>query len=306
MTFRLGVNLPWFDYGLDFGANAWQPRGGLSSSRDRRARLSAVLGDLAARDCRVVRWFLLCDGRSGVRFAADGTPVGLDDHVFPDLDLAVETAARYDLRLLLTLVDFLWLKRARVVRRVRLGGHARTVSDPRRRGALVANVFQPIYVRYAREHAVWGWDVCNEPEWAVRRVGGHPRSTVARRDMAAFLREATECAHAHVMQPVTVGLASWRGLPLVRDAGLDLYQFHWYDALQRRAPLEKPVASLALDRPVLLGEFPTRGSRRSPSEIVGQARRSGYMGALAWSVLATDRATDFASAAVNLGLERRA
>lgn len=306
MAFRLGVNLPWLDYGLDFGANAWQPRGGLSSSRDRRARLSGVLQDLSARGCRVVRWFLLCDGRAGVRFAADGTPAGLDDHVVPDLDCAIETAARHRVRLLLTLVDFHWLKRARVVRRVRLGGHARTVFDPRQRAALVANVFEPLFERYAREHVVWGWDVCNEPEWAVRRVGGHPRSTVARRDMAAFLREATGCAHAHVMQPVTVGLASWRGLPLVRDAGLDLYQVHWYDGLQRRAPLETPVASLALDRPVLLGEFPTRGSRRLPSEIVALARRAGYVGALAWSVLATDRATDFASAVADLGLERRA
>jgi hypothetical protein len=91
----------------------------------------------------------------------------------------------------------------------------------------------------------------------------------------------------------------------VKDARLDVYQVHWYDALQRRAPLETPVASLGVDRPVLLGEFPTRGSRRSPSDIVAAAKRAGYSGALAWSMLAEDPASDFASAADPLGLARR-
>jgi hypothetical protein len=301
MPFRLGVNLPWLDYGLDFGANAWQPRGGVSSSAERRARLSAVCEDLAGRGCRVVRWFLFCDGRAGIRFAADGTPLGLDEHVLSDLDHAIAALDRHGLRVLWVMSDFHWLKRARTVKRVRLGGHARSVSDPALRAALLDRVFAPVFARYAREHAVWGWDLFNEPEWSLRAVGRSRAATVTRGAMASFLRDAAARAHALVMQPVTVGLASLRGLPLVRGAGLDLYQVHWYDALQRRAPLDTPVRSLGLDRPVLLGEFPTRGSRRAPSEILTAARRAGYMGALAWSVLADDRASDFAASAEALG-----
>jgi hypothetical protein len=304
VSFRLGVNLPWLDYGLDFGANAWQPQGGVAS-RARRARLEAVCQELSERGCGLVRWFLIGDGRAGVRFAADGTPVGLDDRFFADADHAIATLDRHRLRVLFVLVDFLWFRRARSVNGVRLGGHARTVSDAGRRGRLIESVFAPIFARYGQEPVVWGWDLCNEPEWAVRRVAAHPASTVRRRDMTAFLREAAACAHEYAVQPVTVGLASLRGLGLVRSAGLDLYQVHWYDALQRRAPLETPVDSLGLDRPVLLGEFPTRGSRRAPSDIVAAARRAGYTGALAWSVLAEDRASDFASAADQLRLQRR-
>lgn len=304
MPFRLGVNLPWIDYGLDFGANAWQPRGGVSSTAERRAQLSAVCEDLADRGCRVVRWFLFCDGRAGVRFGADGTPLGLDERVLPDLDHAVGVLDRHGLRVLWVMSDFHWLKRARTVKRVRLGGHARSVSDPSLRAALLERVFAPVFERYAREHAVWGWDLFNEPEWSLRAVGRSRGTTVTRGAMASFLSDATACAHEFVMQPVTVGLASLRGLALVREAGLDLYQVHWYDTLERRAPLATPVHSLALDRPVLLGEFPTRGSRRAPSEIVAAARRAGYMGALAWSVLARDRASDFAASADGLGFER--
>jgi hypothetical protein len=305
MTFWTGVNLPWIDYGLDFSANAWQPQGGVAS-RGRRARLQAVCEDLEERGCQVVRWFLIGDGRAGVRFAADGTPLGLDDRFLADADHAIATAGRHRLRLLFVLVDFLWLRRARAVKRVRLGCHARTVSDPALRARLLENVCAPIFARYGQEPVVWGWDLFNEPEWAVRRVGAHPASTIRRRDMKAFLREAADCAHELASQPVTVGLASLRGLDLVRDARLDLYQVHWYDALQRRAPLETPVSSLALDRPLLLGEFPTCGSRRAPSEIVAAVRRAGYAGALAWSVLAEDKASDFASAADQLRFPGRA
>jgi hypothetical protein len=305
MSFWVGVNLPWIDYGLDFGANAWQPQGGVSS-RDRRPRLEAACRDLAERGCDVVRWFLIGDGRAGVRFAADGTPAGFDDRFFADVDHAIAAAGRHRLRVLFVLIDFLWFRRARTFKGVRLGGHARTVADAARRARLIQNVFAPVFARYGQEPAIWGWDLCNEPEWAVRRVSARPASTVRRRDMAAFLREAAACAHEHASQPVTVGLASARGLGLVRGAGLDVYQVHWYDALQRRAPLDTPVSSLRLDRPVVLGEFPTRASRRRPSEIVAAAKRAGYAGALAWSMLAQDKASDFASAAEDLQLVRRA
>jgi hypothetical protein len=89
-----------------------------------------------------------------------------------------------------------------------------------------------------------------------------------------------------------VGSASARWLRLVRGLGLDLYQVHWYDRHDRRAPLATPVSALGLDRPAILGEFPTRGSAHAPEQILAIAARAGYAGALAWSALATDEATD--------------
>jgi hypothetical protein len=48
------------------------------------------------------------------------------------------------------------------------------------------------------------------------------------------------------------------------------------------------VPRLGLDGPLLLGEFPTRGSARAPTEVLRAAREAGYSGALAWSALAED------------------
>jgi hypothetical protein len=106
--------------------------------------------------------------------------------------------------------------------------------------------------------------------------------------MRAFIRDVVTAIHHRTSHAATVGSASTRTLPLVAGLGLDVYQAHWYDRLARRAPIDRPVDSLDLDRPLILGEFPTRGSRWTPAELVASAKQAGYAGALAWSALAGD------------------
>ena len=107
--------------------------------------------------------------------------------------------------------------------------------------------------------------------------------------MRRFIKKTARLVHRHTRQLATVGLGNAAGLPLAHDCGLDFYQVHWYDRWDSVAPLDKPVPEWNLDRPLLLGEFPTRNSSRSPEAIVAAAEKSGYCGALAWSVPATDQ-----------------
>ena len=67
---------------------------------------------------------------------------------------------------------------------------------------------------------------------------------------------------------------------------------HWYESLDPVAALARPVETLAGPRPVILGEFPTRGASIGPQAILDLAQGAGYRAALAWSALATDGATD--------------
>ena len=289
--FLVGVNLPWQDYGLDFGANAWQPGGGLAR-RDRGERLRPVLERLARQGVSQVRWFLLGDGRAGLREAPDG---GLepDDALFPDLDAALLLLRESGLQAIFVLLDFTWFARPRVVNGVRLHGRRRWVRDPARRAGLLEGVFRPLFETYGRHPQVAAWDLLNEPEWATLGLGTwDPGASVSRRQMRAFLGALAGLAHACSDRPVTVGSASVRWLGLVRGLGLDLYQAHWYETTDAPSVLEAPVETLGLDRPLLLGEYPTRGSRLPPREILAAARASGFAGALAWSVLAEDDATD--------------
>jgi len=298
--FVVGANLPWLEYGQDFGANAWQPRGGLARP-ERRERLRRVLLDLAASGASLVRWWLLGDGRAGVREDGEGLVRGLDDRVFPDVDAALEGLREAGLRVQFVLIDFLWLETARTIEGVRLGGRRDHVRHPERRARLLEHAFAPIAERYGHEPTIAGWDLMNEPEWATLGVGTlDPRRSVSRREMRAFLADTASVFRERATQPLSVGLASARWLSLAEGLGLDEGQVHWYESLDPVTTLARPVEVLGLGRPLLLGEFPTRGSSLPPRVILDIAREAGYSGALAWSALATDSATDSTACRVAL------
>jgi hypothetical protein len=301
-SFAAGANLPWLSYGGDFGANAWRPGGGCAHP-DARERLRKQLEALAASGATVVRWFVYCDGRAGLIHAPDGGAAGLDDRVIPDMDAAVEELDRAGLRAIFVLFDFHWFHRARIVNGVQLGGRRAWLADARLRARTFEHVLAPLLDRYGRAPVIAAWDIINEPEWITRcgRAASRLRPVVARaveragvsrKAMRTIIGEACRLIHDRTTQAVTVGSASASSLDLVCGLGIDLYQVHWYDRYEMRSPLSQPVSDLALDRPVLLGEFPTRGSACPPDEILTAARKAGYAGALGWSVLSDDEATD--------------
>lgn len=276
--FLLGANLPWIHYGIDFGANAWRPDGGVSSPEE-QAQLDTAFAQVAASGIGYVRWFLLCDGRAGIEFNARGWPLGPDRYLFRDIDAALETARRHQIQVMFVLLDFLWCDTARVVRGVQTGGRSRVLQDPGHRHALLDTVLGPLLERYGTDPSIFAWDLINEPEWI---------KTLRAEEVHAFLVEAVPLAHASARQPVTVGSAGIRWRDRYTNLGLDFYQVHWYDGLKHQPPLDTPVSRMDFDRPVVLGEFPTRGSQRSAGDIVETARAAGYSGAFYWSVLSKD------------------
>lgn len=295
-AFWLGANLPWVSYGGDFGANAWHPRGGVAQP-EAQARLDAAFARFAAAGVTRVRWFMFCDGRAGLRFAPDGTPLGLDAYVFADVDAALAAARKHRIRIMFALLDFYFLQAVEVSGEVRMRGRADVFRDATKRKAFMDAVVVPLAERYGHDPAIFAWDVINEPEWSVFGAGAwKPAQSVAPADLRAFVREATATLHARAAQPVTVGSASTRWLDLVQGLGLDFYQAHWYDHFEQQAPLARPVADLALDRPVILGEFPTKNTAKPLGTVLDTVRGAGYGGGFAWAQLSTDEATDYDAA----------
>ncbi len=292
--FLVGANLPWLRYGCDFGANAWQPEGGVARPEQSR-RLDPALARLADNGASFVRWFLLCDGRAGIRFAQDGAPGGLDDCFWRDIEAGVEAVRRHRLAVVFVLFDFWWWRRRRRVAGVACGGHRRATTPGAGRDALIDRVVAPILARCGRDPAIAAWDIVNEPEWVTLGYGtANPLAGVLPSAMRDFIARCATSVHAHASHPATAGLASSRGLRLVKGLGLDVYQVHWYDRLDRRAPLDAPIAR-TLDRPVWLGEFPTAGSSRTVPEILETARAAGYAAALGWPAEAGNRWSDRAA-----------
>lgn len=289
----VGANLPWLDYGQDIGASAWRPDGGLAVPV-RRERLRRELGRLAASGARLVRLWLLGDGRAGLALDSAGQPLGLDDRALPDLEAALDALREAGLRAMPVLIDYLWFAPVRHVGGVQLGGRRELVRDPGRRARLLELVLGPLVARCSRAAEVAAFDLVNEPEWATLGVGTlDPRASISRREMRSFLGELATSVHARAPQPVCVGLASARWRSLLDGLPLDFEQVHWYESLDGVTELARPVAPPAAGRRApLLGEFPTRGASLPPGRIVEIALDAGYSGALAWSALATDTATN--------------
>ena len=288
--FIVGANLPWVGYGTDIGTSVWYPTGGLSSQAASLDLLGETFAKLARDGISLVRTFLLCDLRSGVRFDSSGVPTGLDDAVFLDIDTLVSVARQHQIQLMPVLLDFHLCGFAHVVNGVQLGGRSRLIEHATARSALINLVLRTIVQQYREEETIVAWDIMNEPEWCLG-VGPRTIERVTFGNLQLFLSEAVECVHQSSRQPATVGSAGTFGLDLVRSLGLDFYQVHWYERFGWRA-LERPVADLDLDdRPVLLGEF--AGSSPSVAKVLDTAKRAGYRGALIWSVLGNDDASGY-------------
>jgi hypothetical protein len=297
MTFVRGVNLPWLSYGTDFGRNAWEAGAGLGAPGT-RAPIDQVFSRLAGAGCGLVRWFVLCDGRAGLCEDPErGEIEGVDPAALEDFGRAVRSAEAHGLALLPVLLDYHWCRPGRIVEGVRCGGRGQHLANAGARQRLLERVMRPLLSRFGGRAGIAAWDLINEPEWITFSWRAwDPVHAWLPDAIEDYIGDAAALVHACTDHPATVGLASAASLPRVRGLGLGLYQAHWYDALDSTCPLDTPVSSWGLDRPVLLGEFPTRGSARTPGQIEAAARAAGYAGALAWSVQATDAATDVAAA----------
>src|SRR5688572_24902264 len=121
--FLHGCNYPWSTdgttifYGLDFGANVWKSRLGVST---RRAAIARDFERMAGLGFRIARWFVFADGRAGIVYDDRGLPLGPDPHLFTDLDAGLEIAAAVGMGLDLVLLDHRWM----------FEGVRETIADP--------------------------------------------------------------------------------------------------------------------------------------------------------------------------------
>lgn len=291
LPLSLGVNLPWRRYGCDFGTNAWR-LGGLAVHDGARVRRALV--DARRSGAETVRWFLFCDGRAGIEYDDAGVPWRLQSSVLADLTRALDLVGDAGLRLVPVLFDFHWSRPRRSVNGVQLGGRSWILRDAVARHHLLSRVVDPLLAHVGGDVRIAMWDLCNEPEW-MAQPWWPASARVARHCLRRWLAELAMHVRWASPHPVTVGLASSLGLSLVRDADVDVLQVHWYDHHQRRAPLERCPVLPGRPRPVVLGEYPSAGSRRSVHEILDAARAAGYAAAWGWSLLAEDSATSYDS-----------
>jgi hypothetical protein len=311
--FLLGANVPWVHYGVDIGTSAWRPEGGLHAHAEDAALLRQVFERLRADGVQTARFFLLADGRGGVRFAEDGTPEALDGAVFVDVDVVLEAARASGIGLVLVLLDANWFAPASIVDEQPVRGHADTVREPAKRAALLERVLRPLLIRCADEPAIVAWEVVSGADLFVEGVGpavperrgllaslrrsmglrdreADAAARVSVEEMRAFLCDAVTLIHRHTRALATTAVSRCTALSLVRGLGLDLYSVDWP---ADEADLRCAVSDLRLDRPLVLSAFPGMHPQRSIKTLLDGARCAGYGGAFVWSVLRHDPSSGY-------------
>lgn len=263
-----GANIPWFSWGCDFGCGA---RGGVSDPAVRQ-QLDPGFAQMAASGIRVARWWVFEGEGWQITRDASGAPAGLDPRVFEDMDAAVALAEKHNLFYSFTLfhgpsnIPASWM------------------SDPAQRAKLV-QALTPLFARYKDSSRILAWDVINEPEWDIWQ-GKADQAAVQ-----ALVKDVAAAVHGSSRANVTVGSAMIDGLPLWKGLGLDYYQAHWYDYMNkgdwcaRCTDYAAVQQRLGLDKPLIIGEF-YAGKDTDAAGRLADWRAKGFAGAYAWSFFA--------------------
>lgn len=323
-----GCNYPWSTdgttvfYGMDFGANVWGSHLGVST---RRAAVARDFADMAALGFTAARWFLFCDGRSGIVYDESGLPAGVDAHLFTDLDAALEIARDVEIRIAFVLFDH----------RLLFSGVRETIADPvtgsllegrlpegrarmllsaAGRDAVMTRVLEPLVRRYGRsgeradlDASVLAYEFMNEPDWVIeeweRDLSRHVARPLPFQVAGELVSRLSNLVHAHTSALTTMAAARLHNLWAWDDdaLGLDVLQVHSYPNTkhpERDADVfGMHAGSLGVRRGVILGEFAGDPAKHpegaSPpawtlEEYLEFALASGYAGAWPWSFSGTD------------------
>ncbi len=297
--FALGINYAWRDFGSDFGGLAAWNLGGISAAP---ATYNADLAQMKANGASAIRWWMFPDMRGdGVVFEG-GSPTGISAGAVADIQMALELAQRNDLYLVLTIFSFDAFRPTRMDGEVEVPGISDLVMDPAGRAALVDNVVTPIAEAAAASpyaSRLLGWDVINEPEWAVSATGSAPDGAdfapnpelapVPLDDMKALINEslaALGTATPNALRSVGWAAAKWSwAFEDVTD--LEFNQPHIYSWVNEYWPYTLAPAELGYpDLPVVMGEFYLLdgpfGDMPSFDTVLSSWYDAGYAGAWPW------------------------
>jgi len=281
--FFLAVNYPWLAYGRDFGVSPWGYFG--IALPESRAAVERDFAGMKSAGVSLLRWFLLCDGRSGIRYER-GIPIGPDDSLFKDVRTALELATQANLQICFSLFDFLWLQVPEARGQAFPGRAALQFAGGRE--ALLQKILIPLFREFEKHPAIFAWEIVNEPEWAIPEFLRSPKSTLSLGNARSYFSEIARAISSVAQLPSTLGAARLQWVRAWKEIGLDLLQAHYYPGLEREEKLSLPqqLESFGrLEQPLWMGELPAADPEFPGYSLAGaltDCQNAGLAGAGVW------------------------
>ncbi len=269
--FVAGANVPWYNWGCDFGCGA---SGGVQDPAV-RAALDERFARFRATGMDVLRWWMFEPSSPGVirqiRPGANGR-LEVDPAVYGDIDAALSLAESHNLTFVFVLFSGVgkdhmppsWL------------------NNPAQREQLAA-ALGTLFARYSTSNRILAWDIFNEPEWQIWNGLASEADAVALGGLIA------DQIHSRSQALATVGSATLDGIPMWRSVALDFDSPHWYGVITSGSAcaLCRDYASLAqqfgTNRPVVIGEWDAPPDPSTPARW-RHWLNAGYAGAWGWSL----------------------
>lgn len=301
-----GVNLPWNNFGWDFGHHDRWGNGFNTTWFDDAFR------ELSDNGVNSVRIWVHCDGRASPNFDSEGYVTGLDNNFLADLEQMLDLAEAHQLMVILTLWSHDMLEDDTNIAGAFAGLHNDLIQNPLKTESYLQNALIPI-VEGLKDHCnILAWEIINEPEWGMNvKHGGKTKQVVSKTQMQYFVGKCVQTIREHSDQNITIGSAQTVG----NDNGqhtnywherefqklgfdchqvyFDFYSVHFYNWMGRSdSPFTQNADTWQLGRPILIAETASDENKLpqgfTPAEQLERTFENNYAGLLFWSYHAED------------------
>lgn len=280
-----GVNTPWHHWN-DFGSDAFDP-----------AFWDSHFSDLHDIGVNAVRVWINCNSMVGVKLRTTGEVKEVTEKHWQDVDKLFETAEKYQIYLMPTLLSFDHFKDTYCGDRWRA-----VITDDTAMQSYIDSYIKPFAERYGSNPYLLGIDLMNEPDWV------HENEECGQLSLDSLSNFFAKCTAAvHGTDPdtlVTVGVAMIKYNSdkdncvsnMVSDevmksyggegACLDFYSTHYYDWMKPYwgCPYDMSPEEYGLDtsKPAFIGETSAEGGE-TLAELYEKCYNNGWSGVMLWT-----------------------
>lgn len=290
--FANGINLAWDDFARDI------------------VQLDApyfegVLNSIEAAGGNTMRWWLHTNGRNSPNFDSAGNVTGISASTIPNMKTVLDMAYERGITISMCLWSFDMLQPQGQNQEMMKS----FVESSAKIQTYIDNALIPILEEVGDHPAVLSWEIFNEAEGMTQEFGWTPVRTQMQY-VQQFVNLTAGAIHRTIPSAqVSTGVWSFRALTDIEgntnyysdarliaaggdtDGTLDFYQVHYYpdNFPVRLSPFHRPADWWGLDKPIVIGEFPSRaidGGTTDPEYTITEAYQLayeyGYAGAMAW------------------------